>query len=202
MSAAGHFDFAITFTPDGREFYFTQRKEGGRNALMVSRMAADGWSAPEEAGFAKGYPASEPHITPDGRRLYFGSRRPRTSGAEAEYGLWVVERTASGGWSEPRYHGPGMYVSAARSGNLYMTDITNAAGAGVGNAIVYPWANGRYGPPQRLGGGVNAPNVADHSFIAPDEATSCSTRRAPAARAARAICTSASEGRTARGAKR
>jgi len=24
-----------------------------------------------------------------------------------------------------------MYVSAARNGNLYMTDITNAAGAGV-----------------------------------------------------------------------
>lgn len=169
VSAAGHFDFAITFTPDGKEIYFTQRRDGGTNALMVARLAADGWSAPEEAGFAKGYPANEPHVTPDGRKLYFGSRRPRTSGAEAEYGLWVVERTAGGGWSEPRYHGPGMYVSAARGGNLYMTDITNAAGAGPGNAIVYPWADSRYGPPRRLGGGVNSPNVADHSFIAPDE---------------------------------
>jgi Tol biopolymer transport system component len=169
VSAAGHFDFAITFTPDGKELYFTQRRDGGTNVLMAARLATDGWSAPEEAGFAKGFPANEPHVTPDGRKLYFGSRRPQTSGAEAEYGLWVVERTAGGGWSEPRYHGPGMYVSAARNGNLYMTDITNAAGAGPGNAVVYPWADGRYGPPQRLGGGVNSPNVADHSFIAPDE---------------------------------
>ena len=62
-----------------------------------------------------------------------------------------------------------MYVSAARNGNLYMTDITNAAGAGFGNAIVYPWVDGRYGVPRRLGGGVNSPVVADHVFIAPDE---------------------------------
>jgi hypothetical protein len=50
-----------------------------------------------------------------------------------------------------------------------MTDVTNATGAGAGHAIVYPWADGRYAPPRRLIGGVNSPNVADHSFIVPDE---------------------------------
>ena len=169
VSAAGHFDFAITFTPDGKELYFTQRKEGSRNTLMVSRLGKDGWTAPEEAAFAKGYPACEPHVTPDGNRLYFGSQRPQPGNAQAEYAIWFVERTAAGGWTEPRHHGPGMYVSAARNGNLYMTDVTNATGAGAGHAIVYPWADGRYAPPRRLVGGVNSPNVADHSFIAPDE---------------------------------
>jgi hypothetical protein len=35
--------------------------------------------------------------------------------------------------------------------------------------VVYPWTGDRYGAPQRLGGGVNSPAVADHAYIAPDE---------------------------------
>jgi len=35
--------------------------------------------------------------------------------------------------------------------------------------VVYPWTGDRYGAPQRLGGGVNSPVVADHACIAPDE---------------------------------
>ena len=169
VSAAGHFDFATTFSPDGREVYFTQRREGGSNVLMAARLGRDGWTMPEPAAFAEGFPSNEPHVTPDGKRLYFGSNRPRPGETAADYGIWVVERTPGGAWGKARYHGPGMYVSGARSGNLYMTDITNVAGSGRGAAIVYPWVNGQWGAPQRLGGGVNSPEVADHVFVAPDE---------------------------------
>ena len=134
--------------------------------MMVARLEKDGWTAPEEAAFAKGFPSNEPHITPDGKRLFFGCFRPRPGAERAEYAIWVVERTADGGWGEARYHGPGMYVSAASNGNLYMTDVTNVAGGG---AIIYPWTDGKAGPPRRLTGGVNSPRGADHSFIAPDE---------------------------------
>jgi hypothetical protein len=163
VSAAGHLDFAITFTPDGRELYFTQRKGEERNVLMVARLGDDGWTAPEEAAFAKGDVGSwayEPHVTPDGMKLYFGSSRRRPGQTQAESGLWVVERTADGGWSEPTYFGPGMYVSVARNGNLYMTSR---------GATVQRWTGTQYAPPQRLPGAVNSPAVADHSFIAPDE---------------------------------
>lgn len=54
VSAAGHTDFGITFTPDGQEVYFTQRKGEERNAIMVSRLEKNGWTAPEEAAFTKG----------------------------------------------------------------------------------------------------------------------------------------------------
>jgi Tol biopolymer transport system component len=169
VSLAGHFDFGITFSPDGRDIYFTQRKEGGRNTVMVTRAEQDGWTAPAVAAFATGFPSDEPHITPDGRRLFFGSRRPGPGGSAPEGGLWVVSRTPDGGWSEPAYHGAGMYVSSARNGNLYMTDITAVTGGADGAAIVYPWTGSQYGTPKKLGGGVNMPVVADHSFIAPDE---------------------------------
>lgn len=166
ISTAGNFEFSITFSPDGKEVYFTRRKDpGGLNTMMVSHLEKDGWTAPEEASFCKGYPSNEPHITPDGKRLYFGCNRQRPGADRAEYAIWVTERKG-GGWEEPRYHGPGMFVSASRNGNLYMTDVTNVAGGG---ALYYPFENGRYGAPQRLTGGVNAPTPVAHAFIAPDE---------------------------------
>ena len=167
VSTAGNSEFAVTFSPDGKEVYFTRRSAGGgQNTIMVSRWDQDGWSSPEEAAFCKGFPSNEPHITPDGKRLFFGCDRQRPGSDRAEYGIWVTERTAGGGWGEPRYHGPGMYVSASRTGNLYMTDIFNSAGGGI---VRYPYASGTPGPPEKLGGGVNAPRDGDHAFIAPDE---------------------------------
>jgi len=169
VSVAGHFDFGITFTPDGKEFYFSQRKGEGRNTIMVSRLETDGWTAPEEAAFAKGDEAHEPHITPDGRKLYFGTERRRPGSAQPGYGLWVVERAAGGDWSEPMYFGPGMYVSVAQNGNLYMTDIARLTGTGQAAGVVRRWTGTEYAPPQRLPAAINSPTVADHSFIAPDE---------------------------------
>ena len=168
VSSAKAIEFGITFSPDGREMYFTRRLEGGENTIMVSRWEKDGWTAPGEAAFAKGFPSNEPYITPDGRKLYFGCNRTRPGADRAEYAIWVVERTASGAWGEPRYHGPGMFVSAARNGNLYMTDVSGIVGRDR-PVVVYPWTGDRYAAPQRLGGGVNSPVVADHAFIAPDE---------------------------------
>ncbi len=169
VSVAASWDAAITFTPDGREMYFTQRKDGGQNTVMVSRLGTDGWTSPADAAFAKALIGSwvfEPHITPDGRKLYFGGRR----------GLWEAERIAGGGWGEPTYFGPGMYVSVAQNGNLYMTDIGWLTGTGRAPAatsrapgVVRRWTGTEYAPPQRLPGAINSPAAADHSFIAPDE---------------------------------
>jgi glyoxylase-like metal-dependent hydrolase (beta-lactamase superfamily II) len=166
VSLAASFDFAVTFSPDGREFYYCRRRDGGLNTIMVSRWEKDGWTAPEEAAFSVGFPSTEPHIAPDGRKLFFGSNRPRPGAAQAEYGIWVVERTADGAWGAPLYHGSGMYVSTARNANLYMMNFADPAGPGV---ALYPWSDGKFGPPQRLGGGVNAPRGGVHAFIAPDE---------------------------------
>jgi ankyrin repeat protein len=166
VSTAGGFEFSQTFTPDGRELYFTRRLQpDGENEILVCRLEHDGWTAPQVASFSVGFPSNEPFITPDGARLFFGSNRPPSPGAAPSYGIFVVERTPTG-WSEPHFHGPGMYVSTARSGNLYLTDVTNIAGGG---AIVFQWVQGQLGPPRRVSGSVNTPKPADHSFVAPDE---------------------------------
>ncbi len=168
VSSAKAVEFGVAFSPDGKEMYFTRRIDGGRNTIMVSRWEKEGWTAPEEAAFNKGFPSNEPYITPDGNKLYYGCNRTRPGAERAEYAIWVVERTAAGAWGEPRYHGPGMFVSAARNGNLYMTDVA-ALVSPDRPVVVYPWLGDRYGAPQRLGGGVNTPVVADHAYVAPDE---------------------------------
>jgi SAM-dependent methyltransferase len=61
-----------------------------------------------------------------------------------------------------------MCVTAARNGNLYMTDVSGLVSRDR-PVIVYPRSAEGFGPPQRVGGGVNAPTVADHAYIAPDE---------------------------------
>ncbi|MBM3312388.1 MAG: hypothetical protein FJY80_12880 [Candidatus Aminicenantes bacterium] len=168
ISSAKAVEFGVTFSPDGREIYFTRRIDGGRNTIMVSRWEKEGWTAPEEAAFNQGCPSNEPSITPDGRKLYYGSNRAKPGADRAEYAIWVVERNAAGAWGEPRYHGPGMFVSAARNGNLFMTDVA-ALVSPDRPVVVYPWTGDGYGTPQRLGGGVNSPVVADHAYVAPDE---------------------------------
>jgi hypothetical protein len=166
ISTAGCLEFSITFSPDGKEIFFTRRKDpGGRNTLMVSRREKEGWTSPEEAAFAKGYASNEPHITPDGRKLYFGCHRQPPGESKPRYAIWVTEQ-AGGEWGEARLHGNGMFVSSSRDGDLYMTDISGEAGEGI---IRYPFREGTYGKPEWLGGGVNAPKPGAHAFIAPDK---------------------------------
>ena len=158
ISSTGAIVIALTFSPDGRELCYSLY--GGPMArLMLSRLEKDGWTEPREASFSKGFHAQEPHIGPDGQRLYFGWEKPQPVTNSSNCAIWVVEKTAGGDWGEARYHGPGMSVSVARNGNLYMTDIGRLAGGGI---IVFPSTGGRYGSPRQLIEG-------DHSCIAPDE---------------------------------
>jgi len=165
VSTAGHIEFSQTFSPDGKEFYFTRRKDSdGRNTIMVCRLGAEGWLAPVEAELNQGFPSNEPHITPDGGRIFFGSDRPPAGGRASEYGIWTAEKIP-GGWSAPRRHGPGMYVSTARNGDLYLNDIDRAYGGGI---VRFPFRDGVYGEAERCGGGVNSPRPGAHACIAPD----------------------------------
>jgi tetratricopeptide (TPR) repeat protein len=116
--AIGH-AFSCTFSPDGKEFYFNQFM-----TIMVCRLLDDGWTAPQPVAFTGNYRAHEPHITLDGNKLYFGCFRPTPEGfqkAPLDYGIWVCERTAEG-WSEPKYVGPGMFVTSSRDGKVYVTE--------------------------------------------------------------------------------
>lgn len=166
ISTHGHFEFACTFSPDGKEFYFTRRADdGGRNVIMVSTFLVDGWTAPDTAEFSKEGSDHEPHISPDGKNLYFGTTRIKPGDDSPSYGIWVLNKSETG-WSDPEYAVDGMYASATQEGSLYVTDISGLTEGGI---VKFTPKEGVFGNPVRLGGGVNDPENGIHPFISPDE---------------------------------
>lgn len=67
-------DTNCTFFPDGNEFYFT-RVSGDPEIpkIMISRRTKKGWTAPEVAPFSGRHFDFGPHISPDGKYLFFAS---------------------------------------------------------------------------------------------------------------------------------
>ncbi|MCP4150093.1 MAG: hypothetical protein GY757_20265 [bacterium] len=169
------YEFAGTFSPDGTEFYFTRR--GGEaklrtNTIMVTRLQKGHWTKPVPAIFSGKYNDIEPHISPDGKRLYYSSRRPASN--EENTGKsrqWVMERQGSG-WSEAKLLGGhfknrfSMYMTRARSGSLYFTG-RNEQRNFVITAAVYK--DGILQEPQILSSRVNRFKYNAHPYIAPDE---------------------------------
>jgi len=162
---------AGTFSPDGREFFFTRRPtwEGADNRLFHMKVENGRWTAPAPAPFARNCMEYESSISPDGGKLFFSSERPRPAGTAGRGQIWVSERGMDG-WGEPRYL-PGyvnsgwvMYVTAATDGTLYFTGVYDQQ-HGIFQSS--PGADG-YTKPVRLPAGVNDRRGAAHPFIAPD----------------------------------
>lgn len=164
-----------TFTPDGKEFYFTKRSpEGYFMAICVSRFVNSKWSQPEIAPFSGQYPDSEPIISPDGEKLFFTSRRPVNGKPKQDPDLWVMNKTAIG-WSEPVNLGAPIntdsaegYATVTKNGTLYFHS-TRTGGKGRYDIYRSKFADGKYAPPENLGATINTEFFEGFPFIAPDE---------------------------------
>jgi len=163
-------NFAGTFSPEGNEFFFTRGKTGPDQRIWHMIRADGVWSEPRLAPFAAGIFEFEPFISPDGKKLFFGSRRPKPGSSQpnnrAE--IWVAYKVAAG-WGEPRYLDPlindaaPMYMSAASNGTLYFT--SNSGERGLYSSAL---SAGQYLAPVRLPEEINS-LFAVHPYIAPDE---------------------------------
>lgn len=163
VSTRGGFEFSCTFSPDCKEFYFTRGTD-----IWVCYWEEKGWTAPQKAWFNSDFLDHEPHISPDGTRMFFGSGRPRPDIKEGEnsYGIYIMERTTDG-WGKPKYFGPGMYITTARNGNYYITDIFEIAGGGIAMAR---FKDGRYTKLKKVSDEINnSSDLVGHPCIAPDE---------------------------------
>ncbi len=82
VSTEGH-EFAITFSADFSEIWFT-RRSGDRglptDTFLMTRSVDGRRTEPAVAWFSGRLFDCEPHVTPDGRRLLFGSDRPDRPG--------------------------------------------------------------------------------------------------------------------------
>lgn len=166
-----HVEFGITFSPDGKEMYFTRRRsreEGNR--ILGSRVDEGAWTAVGPAPFGMDCQESEPNFSPDGRRLFFNSRRPLPEDVVTPnpMNVWIVEKVGDG-WGNPvlvaepiRAIIP-MFVTATDEGSLYTTGNVER---GIYRSI---FMDGNYSEPVRLPEAVNGRHWAGHPYVAPDE---------------------------------
>jgi Tol biopolymer transport system component len=163
---------------DGRDFIFSIKSPRGNHYTMVwMTRTEDSWSLPEVLPFSGHYSDADPAWSPDGRWLYFLSRRPHaadTSSAPREdFDIWRVERL-SDGWDEPANIGPPInttsgevYPSFTSDGDMYFSSRREG---GMGRHDVYhaAWQDGKFSDPVNLGPPVNSEYSEGDSFIAPD----------------------------------
>ena len=77
VSTKKGWEAAGSFSPDGKEYFFTKRAtiKGMANRLFRMRMEAGKWTDPEPAPFAEDIVEYESFISPDGKFLFFESHR-------------------------------------------------------------------------------------------------------------------------------
>ncbi len=172
-----NFEFAITFSPEMDEMFFTRRKPEADNEIFNMKFTEGEWSAPELAFFKpeKGWDF-EPHISPNGDKLYFGSLRPLPDSTNSS-GLnqWMSKKIPNG-WSDPlpldspfkdRFV---MYLTSSEDGNLYFTSRDEGAEPRDGGIYKSMSQEGRYNSVQRMGTVINFDGKwIAHPYIAPDE---------------------------------
>jgi ankyrin repeat protein len=151
-----------TFSPDGKELYWEAPFIPGRmNMCKIWFMREENgrWSPPRMASFSD-FPSGAPAFSPDGKRLFFISNRPRQDNAgQRDYDLWFVERKGTG-WSKPKHLGNKINTDktferapfVTGDGTLYYT----VSGKGI---VKSAFVNGRYTKPESLGDLFNSDYV-------------------------------------------
>jgi len=169
-------EMCAAFTPDGREFYFNARHRENW-AIFLTEEVDGQWTRPKPLPFTSDYTDRDFTMSPDGTKIIFGSNRPRSesAGKSKSLDIFMTERLASGGWSDPRNIGDPVnttrnenYPSMALNGNLYFF-THKEVGFGGCDIYVSNYVDGRYQPPENLGGAINSEQHDWDAIIAPDE---------------------------------
>ncbi len=99
-----HIHSAPAFSPNGDEMYFSLYEDNKfPQKIFYTKMSSnEEWSKPALVSFSGIYQDGGPVMSPDGKRLYFYSRRPYNDGdsIQKESHIWFVNRVKNG-WSKP-----------------------------------------------------------------------------------------------------
>ncbi len=95
-------EFQAAFPPAGKELYYSRFTKEFKAVIMTMKVDKGVWTNPVEVSFSGQFSDSSPCFSPDGKKLYFMSKRPRQSGGPEEHtaSVWAVERQGDS-WSEP-----------------------------------------------------------------------------------------------------
>ncbi|MFY1827314.1 TolB family protein, partial [Myxococcus fulvus] len=167
LFTTGAWDFFMAFSPDQRRVLFGRADDAfERFTMYETRLDAEGrWSRPERPRFARQWSNADPHLSPDGRTVYFISDRPEPgeAGPRATYDIWSASLGADGEWEDARRlpapvndKGRDEWSPAvAANGNLYFGGDFQGTHGG-SDLWVSRWVDGAYQPPENLGAAINS----------------------------------------------
>ena len=177
ISLDNTWDEYISFSPDGNLLSFTrQGKElsHSNRRIYFSEKVNGKWSKPSLAPFSGYFSDRGSSFSPDGKKIFFGSNRPRNMGFDNDYDIWYSEKDENGNWSEAKrlddvinsdeYNEGHPYV--AKSGNLYFVRYKRGIETDI---YVSKWINGKYQNPEKLNSLINTVGPESHCYIDPDE---------------------------------
>jgi Tol biopolymer transport system component len=172
LSAERHPHGSLTFSPNGREIYWSAfLEEGPEQTVFFSIFDGDSLSTPRIAPFAPEY-AGGPSFSGDGQRIVFNSRIAQPDQEHALYGIWFADRFATG-WTVPeqiRATFDGTRTSGqttlARNGNLYFS--ARIWSEPLPRLYRSVFSNGTYAEPEQLQGPINDYGAVD-PYVDPDE---------------------------------
>jgi ankyrin repeat protein/Tol biopolymer transport system component len=169
----------LSFSRDGDEMFWAATAFSGDLEKIWSMKMEDGiWSPPRVVPFSRenAYFDGGPHLSPDGRRLYFHSSRPVAKNGEPRApDIWFAERTPEGFGEIQNLGAPintdgtEVNVSISDSGNLFFQSSDRAGGVGGSDIYFSKYVNGQFLEPENLGSRVNSLYYESGPFIAPDE---------------------------------
>lgn len=172
----GFHEHGIAISPDGTEIFFVAASSDfSRYVIMTTRLVGGAWTMPEVAPFSGGRNDGAPSFSPDGKRLYFSSRRPRPAGGANgdDFDIWYVERKGDS-WTDPVNVGAPVNTdkheanpSVMSDGTLYFQRI-EALGALAWDLYAAMRRSGAYTVPEKLPRPVNTDANEAGPFIAPD----------------------------------
>ncbi len=172
-TGAGDRDIAIT--PDGEEIYFCREMNNFKFAtILVTKLENGKWTEPEVLEFCQNpdYLYFEPHISPDGKKLFFVSNMPKDSTKNENIDIWVAEREGDG-WGTPYNIGAPVntdsreyFPSVTNDGTMYYTHFD----AELNDEFIYrsKYVNGKYTDPKKIDA-VNLGRGRFNTLIARDE---------------------------------
>ncbi len=165
---------AVAFSPDGRVVLWAVMDSQYRGRLFEMKYEKESWSKSSSPAFADTTSDDySPSFSPDGKTLFFSSRRKAPEGYPEGTGnrIWSVAKTPDG-WGIPEpidttvSKSQEFGHSVTKSGTLYFASTPGGPDLNIYRA---EFTNGGYTEPVLLPIGINSEGYEDGPYIAPDE---------------------------------
>jgi len=177
ISTGLHDDAGPAFNRSGTEIFF--RIAGKPYGIIGNMKEIDGkWTKPDLAAFSGRYPDGFTVFSHDGKRVFFGSRRPESDiGAPPETNdIWAVDVTENG-YGTPYKLGPPIntpdadeyLTSIAANGNLYFNKRVNINGKPTFETYMSEYIDCNYTTPQKVDLPLDPNFMSFGGSVDPDE---------------------------------